>query len=54
MAHHRLGHSAQARAAFDRAVRWSEERKGLTGEAAKELAGFRAEAEAVLARPPGR
>ncbi len=54
MAHHRLGHTARARAAFDRAVQWSEERKGVTGEAARELAGFRAEAEAVLARPPGR
>jgi hypothetical protein len=50
MAHHRLGHRDEARACFDRAVRWVSEQKGLSEQDAKELAGFRAEAEAVLGR----
>ena len=53
MAHHRLGHRGQARAAYDRAVRWLGEQKSLAEQYAKELAAFRAEAEAVLARPAG-
>ncbi|MFI5459894.1 MAG: hypothetical protein ACHRXM_31115 [Isosphaerales bacterium] len=53
MAHHRLGHRALARECFDRAVRWVGEQKTLSAEYAKELAAFRAEAEAVLALPPG-
>jgi tetratricopeptide (TPR) repeat protein len=53
MAHHRLGHPAQARACFDRAVRWWGERKNLPAQHVQELSGFRAEAEAVLAGPGG-
>jgi tetratricopeptide (TPR) repeat protein len=54
MAHHRLGHGAEARACYDRAVRWLEEPKGLSGQHTKELADFRAEATTVLAEPPRR
>jgi WD40 repeat protein/Tfp pilus assembly protein PilF len=53
MAHHRLGHREEARSCFDRAVRWLAEQKGLNEQYAKELAAFRAEAEAVLASPSG-
>ena len=53
MAHHRLGHPQEARDCRDRAVRWLGEQKSLTAENAKELAGFRAEAEAMLAGPSG-
>jgi hypothetical protein len=49
MAHHRLGHATQARACFDRAVRWWSERKNLSAQEVTELTRFRAEAEAVLA-----
>jgi len=51
MAHHRLGHRAEARASYDRAVHWLGEQKSLDQRYAKELASFRAEAEAVLAGP---
>jgi len=51
MAHQRLGHRLEARACYDRAVRWLNEQKGLAEQHAKELAAFRAEAEAVLAAP---
>jgi WD40 repeat protein/Tfp pilus assembly protein PilF len=51
MARHRLGQTVQARDSFDRAVRWWREQKQLPDNAATELAGFRAEAEAVLAGP---
>ena len=54
MAHHRLGHREQARAAYDRAVRWLEEQKSLAEQYAKELAAFRAEAESVLGGPAGK
>ena len=50
MARHRLGQTVRARDAFDRAVRWCREHKPLDGADAQELTGFRAEAEAVLAR----
>jgi hypothetical protein len=50
MAHHRLRHRDEARACFDRAVRWIGEQKTLSEQNAKELAGFRAETEAVLGR----
>jgi hypothetical protein len=53
MAHHRLGHREEARSCFDRAVRWLSEQKGLNEQYAKELAAFRAEAEAVLAGTGG-
>jgi uncharacterized protein HemY len=49
MAHHRLGHADQARACFDRAVRWWGERKNLPAQYIPELTSFRTEAEAVLA-----
>jgi tetratricopeptide (TPR) repeat protein len=48
MAHHRLGHRTEARACCERAVRWVSAQKGLAAQHAHELAGFRAEAEAVL------
>ncbi len=51
MAHHRLGHRAEARECFDRAVRWMGEQKALSAQHARLLAAFRAEAEAVLAGP---
>jgi tetratricopeptide (TPR) repeat protein len=54
MAHHRLGHGDEARACFDRALHWLEEQKNLSGQDAKELAAFRAEAASVLAGPAGR
>jgi hypothetical protein len=49
MAHHRLGHATEARACFDRAVRWMSERKNLLAQYVPELTSFRTEAEAVLA-----
>ncbi len=49
MAHHRLGHCGRARACYDRAVRWMQRQNDLPEQNAKELAAFRAEAEAVLA-----
>jgi WD40 repeat protein/tetratricopeptide (TPR) repeat protein len=49
MAHHRLCHTTQARACFDRAVRWWSERKNLQAQFIPELTSFRAEAEGVLA-----
>jgi WD40 repeat protein len=48
MAHHRLAHRAEARDCFDRAVRWLSEQTNLPDQDTKELANFRAEAEAVL------
>jgi tetratricopeptide (TPR) repeat protein len=54
MAHHLLGHVNPARDCFDRAVRWWGERKALPAQYVAELTGFRAEAESVLAGPPGR
>ena len=55
MARHRLGQAVQARDSFDRAVRWCREQKQLPDQHAQDLAGFRAEAEAVLGltRPIG-
>jgi tetratricopeptide (TPR) repeat protein len=51
MAHHRLGHREAARGCYDRAVRWLGEQKGINQQYVKDLAGFRGEAEALLARP---
>ncbi len=49
MAHHRLGHRAEAKRSFDRAVRWVSAHKNLAPDHAKELAEFKAEADGVLA-----
>ncbi len=51
MAHHRLGHRSEARARYDRAVRWAGSERAFPRNAAQELADFRVEAEAVLAGP---
>jgi len=53
MAHHRLGHREEARRCLDRAIEWMGHPGRLTGDQAKELAAFRAEAESVLAGPTG-
>jgi hypothetical protein len=53
MAHQRPGHRAEARECFYRAVRWMGEQKTLPAQYAKELAEFRAEAEAAMSGPPG-
>ncbi len=52
MAHHRLGHREPARACFNQAIRWVERQTNLDPGYSRELAGFRAEAESVLAGPP--
>jgi serine/threonine protein kinase/WD40 repeat protein/tetratricopeptide (TPR) repeat protein len=49
MAHHHLGHRDQARRSFDRAAAWMSHPGPLDAQQGKELASFRAEAEAVLA-----
>src|SRR5262249_35484443 len=51
MAHHRVGHRGEARGYFDRGVRRLGEHNELDEHHARELAAFRAEAEAVLAGP---
>ena len=53
MAHDRLGHREAARDCYDRAIRWVREQKSLSEQYAKKLAGFRREAEALLATPVG-
>jgi WD40 repeat protein len=52
MSHQRLGEAERAREYFDWAVRWSRARTDLSPEQDKELSAFRAEAEAVLGKPP--
>jgi tetratricopeptide (TPR) repeat protein len=52
MAHQRLGRREAARDCFDRAVRWLGNQRGLSDQYARELAGFRAEAQALLDGPP--
>jgi WD40 repeat protein/Flp pilus assembly protein TadD len=51
MAQHRLGHAEKARACFDSGVRWLGDQHGLNERETRELASFRAEAEAELANP---
>jgi len=53
MAHHRLGHGAEARECYDRAKRSFKGQKSLSTQDSYELADFQAEAEAVLAGEPG-
>jgi Flp pilus assembly protein TadD len=53
MARHRSGRLSEARAFYDRAVRWLGEQQGLTSQAANDFATFRTEAETVLASQPG-
>jgi WD40 repeat protein/Tfp pilus assembly protein PilF len=53
MARHKLGQTARARADFDRALQWVREHPQQHPQSAKELGAFQAEAEAVLAGPPG-
>ena len=48
MSHARLGQTAQARAEFDRAVAWINQKKNLHGAYLATLARFRDEAEKVL------
>jgi tetratricopeptide (TPR) repeat protein len=48
VSHHRLENRADATRCFDRAVRWLAEHPELPGQYTKELAAFRAEAEAIL------
>src|SRR5262249_26057949 len=54
MAHHRLGHSNEARTCFDRAVAWQRDRGNVTEQQTKELAAFRAEAIGLLGQPSAR
>jgi hypothetical protein len=49
MAHHRLGHRDEARAHFDRGVRWMSAHPYLVEPHLQQLAACRAEAEAMLA-----
>jgi len=52
MCHARLGDSAKATDCYDRALKWIGEHQGqLSPEWAEELRNFRAEADAVLAKP---
>lgn len=53
MARHRLGHREEARQSLDRSIEWMGHPGPLSGDQAKELAAFRAEAESVLAGPAG-
>ncbi len=53
MARQRLGQTARARADFDRALRWRRERPEQSQQTTHEFNAFQAEAEAILADPPG-
>jgi hypothetical protein len=48
MAHQRIGHHESARDCFDRAMRWLGNHQVLSEQYVRELAAFRAEAEAIL------
>jgi tetratricopeptide (TPR) repeat protein len=52
MCHKKLGQADQAKDCFDRAVLWTQQRRGqLEAQQVQQLAAFRAEAEAVLKEP---
>jgi serine/threonine protein kinase/WD40 repeat protein/Tfp pilus assembly protein PilF len=54
LCHHRLGDAARARDCYARARAWHKRKaSGLPNDLAAELQRFRAEADAVLAQPPG-
>ncbi len=53
MAHHRLERREKARACYDLAVRWMGQPHTLDAQSTRDLAAFRAEAEAVFADPAG-
>ncbi len=51
MARHKLGQTAEARADFDRALRWRTEHPNLPAQWSAELAAFQTEAQALLGGP---
>jgi tetratricopeptide (TPR) repeat protein len=54
LCHHRLGDAARAKDCYDRAGKWFQEHRGkLPATWVEELTQFQAEADEVLAQPPG-